>query len=128
MDLDTFTEEIFNGKLHFCTVIQHDNRIGSKLECSTFKSDSLHVGLLIFVDNKRHKWKSYFLFIYLFAYLFIYLFIYLFEFPIFIDFRKYFECIFEILRQKGVLNNKMDTFHVFATSLQRKVFSFEFVV
>ena len=58
----------------------------------------------------------------------IYSSIYLFEFPKFIEFCKYFEYVFEILRQKEVLNNKMDTFHVFATSLQRKVFSFEFVV
>ena len=48
-DLDTFTEEIFNGKLHFCTVIQYDNRIRWKLECSAFESESdrLRVGLFL---------------------------------------------------------------------------------
>ena len=46
-DLESFTEEIFNGKLHFCTVIQYDNRIRWKLECSAFESESdrLRVGL-----------------------------------------------------------------------------------
>ena len=66
-------------------------------------------------------------FIYLFICLFIHLFIYL-------NFQNLFNSVnisnifWKILRQKEVLNNKMDTFHVFATSLQRKVFSFEFVV
>ena len=39
-DLESFTEEIFNGKLHFCTVIQYDNRIRWKLECSTLESEN----------------------------------------------------------------------------------------
>ena len=48
-DLESFTEEIFNGKLHFCTVIQYDNRIRWKLECSAFESESdrLRVGLFL---------------------------------------------------------------------------------
>ena len=39
-DLESFTEGIFNGKLHFCTVIQYDNRIRWKLECSALESES----------------------------------------------------------------------------------------
>ena len=39
-DLESFTEEIFNGNLHFCTVIQYDNRIRWKLECSALESES----------------------------------------------------------------------------------------